>query len=666
MKSANTTTLNRLGILWVIATLFISMFPQLTSMPPHLIPITLLPILWRLLAEFKNWKPMSMWLRVVATIFAVAALVTTYGGLMGRRAAVSMLVLMLSLKLLETFRTRDARIVASLSLFLCGTQFLFSQGVPMIVYIIACMLSSLIALMYLQRREAYENVAEVPETGRSMFNEMGFGLRLLVLALPIGLAMFMFFPRWSSPIWGIPEGALDARSGLSDSMTPGSIQSLFMDDSPAFRATFEGSMPNHSKLYWRGPVFWDFDGRSWQSGYLSRNLPADNKPDPLAAPFRYRVQMEPTEQHWLFALDYPALVPKGTNLSMDYQLRTKHPIVNLKEFVMASDPDFIDSPQLKQTLRNAALKLPEGFNPRTVEMMSDWRKETASDTEIVRRTLAYFNQEEFHYTLNPPLLSKHTVDEFLFYTQQGFCEHYASAFTVMMRMAGIPARVVTGYMGGWFNDIGSYVLVRQSDAHAWAEVWLEGPGWTRVDPTAAVAPSRVERGAIESLAQRRHILDYEWLRNTRNTFDLFQRSWNDWIVAFGSDSQSRLFSMFGWDDLDSFKLVIVMIATILAVAAIILMLSPLLLRFRSAQKKDPLLRLWQKFIRKLARAGFVVPPSMGPMELAEKASAQLHHKEGDILGIAELYVLCRYSKGAGNQGELAALINGFQTRPVPH
>ena len=666
MKTANTGTLNRLGMLWVIAALFISMLPQLTSMPLHLIPITLLPILWRLLAEFKHWKPMSMPLRIVATIFAVAALVTTYGGLMGRRAAVSMLVLMLSLKLLETFRTRDARIVASLSLFLCGTQFLFSQGVPMIVYIIACMLSSLIALMYLQRREAYENVAEVPDTGRSIFTEMGFGLRLLALALPIGLAMFMFFPRWSSPLWGVPEDALDARSGLSDSMSPGSIQNLFMDDSPAFRVTFEGSIPNQNKLYWRGPVFWNFDGRSWQSSYLSRVLVADNKPDPLTAPFRYRVQMEPTEQHWLFALDYPALVPSGAHLSMDYQLRSKRPIINLKEFVMASDPDFIDSPRLRQTLRHAALELPDGFNPRTAEMMTGWRKETTTDIEIVRKTLAYFNQEEFHYTLNPPLLSRHTVDEFLFYTQQGFCEHYASAFTVMMRMAGIPARVVTGYMGGFYNDIGSYVLVRQSDAHAWAEVWIEGSGWTRVDPTAAVAPSRVEQGAIESLAQRRHVLDYAWLRNVRNTFDLFQRTWNNWIVAFGSDSQSRLFSIFGWDNLDSFKLVIVMIATILAVASIILMLSPLLLRFRSAQKKDPLLHLWQKFIRKLAKAGFVSEPSMGPMELAANAAGQLHHKEDDILEIAELYVLCRYSQGAGNQLELAALINGFQARPVPH
>ena len=664
MNPASTMTLNRLGILWVIAALFISMLPQLTSMPLHLIPITLLPVVWRLLAEFQNWKPMPMLLRIIATVFAVAALVITYGGLMGRRAAVSMLVLMLSLKLLETFRTRDARIVASLSLFLCGTQFLFSQGVPMIVYIIACLLSSLIALMYLHRREAYENLGEAPETGRSLYTELGFGVRLLALALPIGLALFLLFPRWASPLWGVPEDALDARSGLSDSMTPGSIQSLFMDDSPAFRATFEGVMPKHNDLYWRGPVFWDFNGSSWQSGYNSYNLLAERKPDPQKALFRYRVQMEPTEQRWLFALDYPALVPTGTRLTMDYQLLTSQPITQLRDFVMASDPGFTDSPVLKHTFRIAALELPPDFNPRTAQMMAEWRKEATSDSEIIRRALAYFNQEQFHYTLNPPLLSRHTVDEFLFNTQKGFCEHYASTFTVMMRMAGIPARVVTGYLGGWYNNIGSYILVRQSDAHAWSEVWVKGSGWTRIDPTAAVAPSRVERGAVESLAERRHILDFEWLRSARNTFDLFQRSWNNWVVAFDALSQSRLFSGFGWGALDSAKLVIVMIAIILAISAIIFIMAPFILKFRSAQKQDPLLRLWQKFTRKLDKAGFTARPSMGPMELAANANVQLKYKGDGIIRIAELYVLCRYSQATGNPAELAELISRFQPRSV--
>jgi transglutaminase-like putative cysteine protease len=603
-----------------------------------------------------------MLVRVMATVLAVGVLVVTYGGLVGRRAAVSMLVLMLALKLLETFRTRDARIVASLSLFLCGTQFLFSQAIPMIFYIISCLLSALIALLYLHRREAFENLEEAPATGHGLFAELGFGLRLVALALPIGLTFFLLFPRWSSPLWGIPEDALDARSGLSDSMTPGSIQSLFMDDSPAFRVDFTSGMPSQSELYWRGPVFWNFDGSSWQSSYLSRNLKADVKPELKKALFRYEVQMEPTEQHWLFALDYPALEPLGTRLSIDYQLLSKRAVTQLRAYSMASDPTFIDSPELKQTLRRAALELPDGYNPRTAELIAGWRMQANSDTEIIQRTLEYFNQQQFHHTLNPPLLSLHTVDEFLFETQRGFCEHYASAFTVMMRMAGIPARVVTGYQGGWFNNIGSYVLVRQSDAHAWSEVWIKGSGWTRVDPTAAVSPERVEQGAMDSLTQRRHMLDFEWLRNMKNTFDLFQRGWNNWIVAFGSANQSRLFSIFGWEFLDATKLVIAMIAIVLLISGVIFMLAPYLMKFRAFQKQDALLRLWQKFTRKLAKAGFISRPSMGPMELAAIAESQLQCKDDGIQRIAALYLLCRYAHNAGNQAELAELINRFQPR----
>jgi transglutaminase-like putative cysteine protease len=664
VKRAKHIKLNRQGILWVVAALSISMLPQLAAMPGHLIPITLLPIVWRLLAEFRDWKPMPMVLRVLATGFAVAALVITYGGLMGRSAAVSMLALMLSLKLLETFRIRDARIVASMSLFLCGTQFLFSQGVPMIIYITACVLSSLLALMYLHRGEAYGNLGKAPDNDRGTLTELGFGVRLVALAFPIGLVLFLLFPRWSSPLWGIPEDALDARSGLSDSMTPGSIQSLFMDDSPAFRATFEGVIPSHGQLYWRGPVFWDFDGSTWQVSFLSRNLMADTKPDPGRAPFRYEVQMEPTEQRWLFALDYPALVPRRTRLTMDYQILSRRPVTQLFTYAMASNPNFQDTPQLRQTLLRAALELPQGFNPRTAEMMAEWRTEANSDTEVIQRALAHFNREEFRYTLNPPLLSRHTVDEFLFDTRAGFCEHYASAFTVMMRMAGIPARVVTGYQGGYYNNIGSYVLVRQSDAHAWSEVWVRGSGWTRIDPTAAVAPERVEQGAVDSLAQRRHLFDFEWLRNVRNTFDLFQRGWNNWVVAFGADSQSRLLSIFGWDVLNSTKLVIVMIATIAFVGAITFLLAPLLLKFRSPRKQDPVLRAWQKFNRKLARAGFVSSPSMGPLELAECAGGQLKYKDDTIHRIAELYTLCRYSQADGDALKLAELVNGFKPEPA--
>jgi len=655
-------SLDHRGTLWVITTLIVSMLPQLASMPFHLVAITLLPIAWRLLAEFRHWKPVPMIMRIIATALAVAVLVTTYGGLMGRRAAVSMLVMMLSLKLLETFRIRDARVVTSLSLFLCGTQFLFSQGIPMIVYIVACLLSSLIAFMYLQRCEAFQILGKIPETDRNLLTELGFGAAMLAFALPVGLALFLLFPRWGSPLWGLPEDALDARSGLSDSMSPGSIQGLFMDDSPAFRAKFESGMPSNSDLYWRGPVFWNFDGRSWQVSYLSRNLLAENKPDQKRAPFRYRVQMEPTEQKWLFALDYPALTPAKTKLTMDYQLIASRPVTQLREYTMASDPNFRDSPVLKQTLRRAALELPADFNPRTAEMMSVWRNEASSDSDIIQRALRYFNQQQFRYTLNPPLLSRHTVDEFLFDTQEGFCEHYASAFTVMMRMAGIPARVVTGYQGGYYNAIGSYVLVRQSDAHAWSEVWVRGSGWIRIDPTAAVAPERVAQGAVESLDQRRYMFDFEWLRNARNTFDLFQRGWNNWVVTFGSERQSRMLSVFGWEIAGPARLVITMLVIILTIGAITFMLLPLLLKFRSSKNMDPLQRSWKKFIKKLEKAGFASHPSMAAMELAASASGQFKYNGDAIYRIAELYTLCRYSRDAGNQSELINLISRFQPR----
>lgn len=664
MKAPAHNPLNRQGIIWVLVTLLIAMFPQLLNMAPHLIPITLLPLVWRLMAEFRNWKPMPMVLRIIATAIAVTSLVLTFGGLLGRQAAVSLLVMMLSLKLLETFATRDARIVASLSLFLCATQFLFSQGILMIVYIIACVLSSLISLMYLHRREAFENLKPAPETDRNLFSELGFGARMMILALPVGLVLFMLFPRWGSPMWGIPETALDARSGLSNSMSPGSIQNLFMDDSPAFRVSFETGVPSQSELYWRGPVFWDFDGRQWKTGYLNRNLRAESKPALNEALFRYEVQMEPTEQHWVFALDYPALIPEGTRLSLDYQLISRRAITQLRTYTMASDPRFVDSPELKKTFRNAALALPAGFNTRTAEMMAQWRSETNSDAAIVQRALLYFNQQNFRYTLNPPLLSQHTVDEFLFGTRKGFCEHYASAFTVMMRMAGIPARVVTGYLGGYYSDFASYFLVRQSDAHAWSEVWIKGSGWTRIDPTAAVAPGRVERGSINSLSERRHMLDFDWLRSAKNSFDLLQRGWNNWVVAFDAVQQSQLFSGLGFGFLDTSKLVIAMILSVLAAIAFSFLLVPLLLQLKNSRKQDPLIRIWQTYTKKLEKAGITTNPSLTPTELAELASEQLSGATGAIRQITEHYLLCRYASHSSGNTELARMIKDFHPQAI--
>jgi len=647
----------RTGMFWVIATLAIAILPQLAGMPPQLVPVVLLPMGWRLAAEFRGWKPAPTPVRVAVTIIATFILVVTYGSLIGRHAAVSMLILMLSLKLLETFRVRDARIVASLSLFVCGTQFLFSQGLPMLAYTIGVVIASLVSLLLLQRRDAFQPTGKAPPRGHSLFSEFGYSFRLLAVSVPVAIVLFLFFPRWGSPLWGMPEASLDAKTGLSDSMSPGSIQNLFMDDSPAFRADFASPLPGPNNMYWRGPVFWEFDGESWRSTYYSRALPAVEMPDPAPDSWRYAVQMEPTEQRWIFALDYPAVKPPRVSLTMDYQMLSRRPITQLVSYDMVSNPRFVDSPRLLNTHRANATRLPEGFNPRTRELVERWRGVTPEDGEFVNRALRFFNEEAFVYSLNPPLLSRHTVDEFLFETRSGFCEHYASAFTVMMRMAGIPARVVTGYQGGWYNALGNYVLVRQSDAHAWSEVWLPGSGWTRVDPTAAVAPGRIESGALQALAAKRHLLDFQWLRQFRNGFDLLQRGWNNWVLAFDAERQMKLLMPIGFGELDARKLVLVML---LAIALLGLLMWPLLMRVRLPAGTDPVARQWARFRRKLAAAGIETTAAMTPGELEHAAGAALHGQGEEIARIAGLYRAIRYAPDGPPVADLKAAVGGFE------
>ena len=363
--------------------------------------------------------------------------------------------------------------------------------------------------------------------------------------------------------------------------------------------------------------------------------------------------MEPTERHWMFALDYPAQRPERSMVTMDFQILTR-PITRLKRYPMISNPDYQPDQDLGIILRTDALRLPEGFNPRTWNLVRRWREETPDDAAFVRRVLDWFNREAFFYTLNPPLLSRDTVDEFLFDTRRGFCEHYASAFTVMMRMAGIPARVVTGYMGGLNN--GSYFLVRQSDAHAWSEVWLDDVGWQRVDPTAAVAPGRIEGGSLQALAGRRHFFDYEWVRNVRASFDLLQRRWNEWVIDFGLDRQSRLFRPFGFEQVSSTWLVITLTAAIAIVAAL---MTPFLLRLRIRTERDPAAREWDRLRRKLDRAGVPTTAAMTPTEL-QKAAAELPDSDQALARITRLYRQFRYAPEGPTLSELKQAIRGFR------
>ena len=647
----------RRTIVWVIVTLALAMSPQLLSMPLPLALIAVAPLAWRFGSEWSGWKPLPTWVRHCATAAGLAILFVSYGDLTGRRAAVSLLAVMLSLKMIECYRIRDARLVVSFSLFLCATQFLFTQSILMPFYGGVAVILAIVTLAQLQRTEAWSHEGTAPAVRASVLSELGFSLRLVALALPIGMALFILFPRLASPLWGIPDTTLDSKTGLSDSMSPGSIQELFMDDSPAFRVEFSGDVPSAEQLYWRGPVFWHFDGSTWTGSFYGKTIEANTVPDLSGETWEYTVQLEPNERNWLFALDYPATVPPDTRLTMDFQLIRRHPVIQLTQYGVVSNPDFVDAPDLPGSLRMQALDYPEGSNPRTQLLIRQWRQQTPDDEAFIRRALQYFNQEPFHYSLNAPLLGVHLVDDFLFDTRTGFCEHYASSFAVMMRMAGIPARIVTGYQGGWFSELGDYLLIRQSDAHAWTEVWLQGDGWTRVDPTAAVSPLRVESGSLSALGSPRHVLDYDWIRGIRNSADIVQQRWNDWIIEYGAGQQAQLFAPLGLGHMTPSMLVGVLFVVILIAAAIIF---PIVMRIRGPASKDPAQKIWQKFLKRLLSAGYTPRPSDGAMELAESASIVLPAVSSHIHDIAELYTRSRYAPEPPPLSQLKQAVQAFR------
>jgi transglutaminase-like putative cysteine protease len=652
----------RKTIFWVIATLVLAMLPQAANMPLPVLFASLLPLLWRVGAEFKRWKAPPPLLRHGATLTVLATLFLSYNELSGRRAAVSLLTTMLALKMIECYRIRDARLVVCFSLFLCATQFLFVQGISMLFYGSAAIILALVTLTRLQRLEAWAHQGSPPVFNASLRSELSFSLRLLALAIPVGLAFFILFPRLATPLWGVPETTLDSKSGLSDSMSPGSIQSLFMDDSAAFRAEFAGPRPTVEKLYWRGPVFWRFDGRSWQSGFYGKNIKAEVIPEVEQGAWRYTVQLEPNERNWLFALDYAATIPSDARLTMDFQMIRRQAVTQLIEYEIISNPDFVDAPNLRSPLRAEALHLPEGMNPRTRYLVDEWRYETPDDMEFVRRVLEHFNQENFHYSLEAPLLGTHSVDEFLFDTRTGFCEHYASSFAVMMRMAGIPSRIVTGYQGGWHSELGNYILVRQSDAHAWTEVWIAGQGWTRVDPTAAVSPLRVQQGSWSAMSAPRHFLDYSWLRGMRNSVDFIQQRWNDYVIEYGARRQANLFGPLGLDHTSPAVLIATLFFAIAVFSAIVF---PIVFRIKGPGRKDPVQQLWKTFLRRLEKAGFHSLPSDGAIELAEAASMRWPVDSDSIHRIAMLYTRSRYAAEPPPFNDLKQAVHEFRPNKNP-
>jgi transglutaminase-like putative cysteine protease len=603
----------RRDTLFLMGAIALAVLPQLPWLPAWCTAGFTILFAWRLGLLFSGRSLPGTPLRVVAAAACAAAVLAEYGTLLGRNAGVALLVLFLGLKLMELRARRDAFIVIFLCFFLLLTSFFRSQSPWIALVAGAAMLALLMAMLTLQfgRREA----------------RIGRRLRIVAVmlaqALPLAIALFVLFPRISGPLWGLPEDAHGGRTGLSETMSPGLISSLATSDEVAFRVRFEDGAPPSSTMYWRGPTLGQFDGRTWRP--IRREL--GRAPAPQATlgeggrTLRYRTTLEPHSRRWLFALDVPVELPRGKALAVsiapEFDALAAEPIVARMQYDGAARLDARIGLNETRLSVQEWLQLPPGQARRTMEMAARWRAEEPDAERLVDRALAMFRDNGFRYTMSPPLLEDDPVDGFLFGTRAGFCEHYSSAFVVLMRALDIPARVVTGYQGAEHNPSDDYWIVRQADAHAWAEVWLEGRGWVRIDPTAAVAPERIERGSTAvggtaALRAGREGPASGLLRRVRLSLDAVAHGWNQWVLSYDRTRQQSLLSVFGLDSTDPREL-----AGALAGAVAIGLALVALATVRPRTSRDPVEQAYRRFCGRLAGIG-------APRRPEETASRYLH------------------------------------------
>lgn len=633
-------TLDRNARTWTLASAALALLPLLLQLPPMLATVIALAALLTAALSWRRVLPMPV--RLLLVLGMLAAIVWQMGLVRpGRDTGCALLAAMLAIKSSELRSLRDARSLLGFALFSPFAAFLLDQG-PLTTLLAA--LAGLCALLALQRLAQGEGHADaLPLRGQLK----GVG-RLLALGLPLALASFWLFPRLSTPLWGVPERAVST-PGLSDSMEPGQWLDLMADDTPALRVQFFGAVPDPDQRYWRGPVLTDFDGRRW-----TRDRARTQRPpaivDAGARGWDYQIDYEPTDRRQLVALDLPTRAPEGSTLDADMSLLSDRTLSALSRWRLHSAPPQHFDSALHPYLRRAALQLPAGFNPRTATLARQWRQEAGSNDEaVVRRALQWITTD-FSYTLDTPVAGRDPIDEFLFGYKAGFCEHFSSAFVVLMRNAGIPARVVTGFAGGTRNRVGDYWVVRRMDAHAWAEVWLPQRGWVRVDPTAAVAPERILDTLDDRLlAEAGNPLQQRWLQ-LGQMGDWLRRGWNDLVLSFDARRQQQLFKPLGLDDISPGQL---LSGFVMAALAAVLWMAWLLAR--GERERDPLLRAWHRLGRRYARLGLAREPHEPALLWAHRVHAC--RPDPALLALSQRFADARY---AGTCTDLASLLRDLR------
>jgi transglutaminase-like putative cysteine protease len=616
---------------------------------------------WRLLFELRYFALPPRVLRWLLTFIGIAATYASFHTLVGRQAGVGLLVIMLCLKLMEMNSQRDVGVVTGLGFFVVITVFLFDQSIFMGVYMILVVSVLVTTLVAFSRDQS-----SIPQWQN--FKKAGI---ILSQAIPLTLLLFFLFPRIPGPLWNLPTDGAGAGTGLSDSMSPGKISRLSDNDSVAFRVQFESALPARQKRYWRGPVFIRFDGTTWSSPSpqgLSNRFGVNPQYQTSAKAIRYSVTLEPHQQRWLFALDLPAEIPPNSRLTNDFELIANQPVQQLMRYSMRSFTDYQlardDFPAI-----STYLQLPDNAGTRTRNLARQLRQQAGDNAAFVQAVLNYIIVQPFYYTRQPPLLLDDPVDEFLFDSRRGFCEHYASAFVFLMRAAGVPARVVTGYQGGEMNPQSDYFIVRQSDAHAWAEVWLRGEGWRRVDPTAVIPPGRIEnqQDLARIFPQQARTGTANWLKKLGRQlgfgWDRINHAWNQWVVNYNTRRQqdflSQLFAGVGFGKIDWQLMVSLLVGGMILVLAAV---TVYLLRPWHRQSTDPAQAAYEQFCRRLSRRGMQRRSAEGPLDFSRRAIKCYPRRAQDISNIITLYQRQRYAPypTQGNLQRLQRAVRSFK------
>lgn len=630
------------GMLWLLATQLVVMAPLIFYLPIWLLPLLFFSAGWRIRMMKNHLEQPSLLIKILIAALGIAALSMGDMKLASLDMMASLLMLGFAYKALEIHQRRDAMVILLTGFLLIAVSFLYSQTILTTLYGIFSLTILSGAMIAIQQSKSY---AIIPT--------LRFSALMLLLCLPLMLLFFVFSPRLA-PLWKIPLQAGHGKTGISDSMAPGDIANLSKSDELAFTVKFSGELPKQKQLYWRGLVLQHFDGKTWRpfekplSFAQTRQKLQLNRPQLRKKLIKkgygkkYEVIYEKTARPWLFTLS-PVVDFRGDAFySSDFRLLSNSDILEPKMLTIVSYPETLREVKLPESTRRQTLQLPKNSNPKSVALVAKLLKQSTSKQDYINKVLNHYTQQAFYYTLRPPVLgSSNTIDKFLFESKKGFCAHYAGSFVFMMRAANIPARVVTGYQGGAWNKAGKFLTVRQYDAHAWTEVWLENQGWLRFDPTASVAPDRIEKNLEAAVDEEGSFLEgnlftiskYKWLSDLKSKLDYSQYAWRRFVLGYDdSTKKDFLEKIFG-------ELTIQKTATIVGgiFFIIILFWAAFLGLAKKTAKEATEHQLYRRFCALLSKKGINRKLSQTPESFSRYATIKLPRQSAIIQKFSNVY-----------------------------